>query len=136
MTDISLILEKVRIRINDYVLPYEFSDEFLLGLINLAMGDARLCRVLGNLTLNVDQTAIERDLNMKEINLLAVATHLQFLYAIKTSTDRSTLSMAKGRLRIDNTEQSRNLQETIDRIESEFKQLLANFIELEGVRVE
>ncbi|MGE4413594.1 MAG: hypothetical protein AB7E45_07925 [Candidatus Caldatribacteriota bacterium] len=137
MASYSDLLTAVRIRVGDYQ-GTTYGESYIADIIKLGLADTRLSNILSPVSLvpQGNTYVLNREITEAEKDLIAIASHLKFLYARKTSLDESSLSMTKGRLRIDNTSQARSLGETISLVEQEFSLALRNFINLQGVRVE
>lgn len=137
MPTISDVIKAVRIRIGDYDLNEQrYGDDFIIELIGMAISSPPLSSVLSDLFIDPNSLEFNRNVNNTEKNLIAIKSHLHYLYSLKTSTDRDNISITKGRLRIDNTQQSRDVENSIKLVDEEFKKAFYYAFGVKGVRVE
>jgi hypothetical protein len=135
MPNLADVIQNIRIRIGDYDASNQrYNDDFIKRIISMALSSTPLNNLITNLFINGDD--FNRVITPAEENLIAIKSHLQYLYSLKTTTDRDNISITKGRLRIDNTQQSRDIANSITMVEEEFNKALYYSFGVSGVRVE
>ncbi len=135
MSNLTDVIQNIRIRIGDFDINNQrYTDDFIKSLISMALSSAPLNNLLNNLSIDGDN--FNRTISSAEGDLIAIKSHLHYLYSLKTATDRDNISITKGRLRIDNTQQSRDIANSITLVEEEFKKALYYHFRVSGVRVE
>lgn len=135
MLDLVDVIKMVRKRISDDI-PTElrYDDNYIKDLISMAIISPPLDDVLGGLAISGDN--FTRKITAAEAYIIAIQAHLQYLFSLKTGSDRDSISITKGRLRIDNTQQSRDIERTIILTQEEFNRAFYYAYGINGVRVE
>ncbi|MHA1754692.1 MAG: hypothetical protein ACTSYR_04160 [Candidatus Odinarchaeia archaeon] len=133
---LSDVIVTLRKRLKDYTpSEYNWENDDLTDYIGDSLGDIE--RYIGTVYIVEvnDEKEFSRPLETKERNLLLLQTIITITESLKLSADRDNFSIAKGKLRIDNTKQSSDHGKTLDYLNRKLIKLLnENFIE--GARVE
>lgn len=137
MPNLTDVIKTVRVRIGDYdISGQRYDDNFLVELVDLAINTPPLSDVLKSLFIDFDLLEFNREISSLEKSLIVIKTHLHYLYSLKTMTDRDNISITKGKLRIDNSHQSRDLQTSIEMVKNEFNHVFYYVFGVTGIRVE
>jgi hypothetical protein len=133
MSDVIMILRR---RIGDTVAPFTYTDDLLSGYIGDAVTQVELDWERG---FSVDFGLFNLPIARSDANLFCIKAHYLIKLSTKDQADRNNFRMVKGRLTLDNTNQSKDHKDTLESIEKEYKQVLyraKNGGSLTGVRME
>jgi len=137
MVNINTIISMLRRRIGDTESPYGFDDSLLQGYIEDAVYQVELDYPQG---FTINSGVFNKEPDMNSAILFAIQAHYLFKVRTKDKADRDNFLMKKGRLTLDNTNQSSDHKETLELIEKEYKKTLYRVKNgggsIEGVRVE
>lgn len=126
----------LRRRIGDTEEPYTFTDDLLVGYIDDAVSQVELDWNRGYI---VEIDEFNQDVEKISANLFAIKAHYLIKLRTKDKADRDNFRMVKGRLTLDNTNQSKDHKDTLDVIEKEYRQTLyraRNGGSIKGIRME
>ena len=132
----SMMLQMLRRRVGDTEAPYTYDDELLKGYLSDAIYAVEMDWERG--------FQIENDIflpvpTQRDATLFCIKAHYLLKLRTKDKADRDNFRMVKGRLTLDNTNQSGDHLETLKLLEKEYTRTLFKFKNggrIEGVRVE
>ncbi|WP_336784159.1 hypothetical protein [Paenibacillus illinoisensis] len=143
------ILAIVRRRIGDTETPYTYADDLLLGYIGDAIDQVELeyqrevaLNIIVDSITNVVSGEIIAPLELTRLDAQLFATKAHYLITLRTKgqADRDNFRMVKGRLTLDNTNQSDDHAETLRLIDLEYRRALYRVKNgngsIKGVRME
>jgi hypothetical protein len=133
MSDIVNVLRR---RIGDTESPYTFTDELLIGYIEDAVASVEMDWSRG---FEVNLGVFNQQPDKKDTNLFCIKAHYLIKLRTKDKADRDNFRMVKGRLTLDNTNQSADHKDTLEFIDKEYKQTLyrmKNGGSIKGIRME
>jgi hypothetical protein len=136
MMDMLKVVNILRRRIGDTEEPYTFTNTLLEGYIEDAVAYVEMDWKRGY---EVDTGLFNKLPDKTDANLFAVKAHYLIKLRTKDKADRDNFRMVKGRLTLDNTNQSKDHQESLELIDKEYKQLLhraKNNGSIKGIRME
>lgn len=143
------ILSIVRRRIGDTDAPYTYADDLLMGYISDAIDQVEI-EYSRNISVSIEtdeqtgdtltEIVSPVDLVRADFQLYATKAHYLIVLRTKGQADRDNFRMVKGRLTLDNTNQSDDHAETLRIIDAEYKRALYRVkngnSSLKGVRME
>lgn len=130
------IIKVLRRRIGDTETPYTFTDELLEGYIEDAVASVE---VDWKRDFEVDSGLFSKEPSKQDVNLFCIKAHYLIKLRTKDKADRDNFRMVKGRLTLDNTNQSKDHMDTLEAIDKEYKQALyrtKNDGTIKGIRME
>jgi hypothetical protein len=130
------VINVLRRRIGDTEEPFTFTDDLLIGYIEDAVASVEVDWERG---FEVSFGAFNVVPDKKDANLFCVKAHYLIKLRTKDKADRDNFRMVKGRLTLDNTNQSTDHKDTLELIDKEYKRLLyraKNGGRIDGVRME
>lgn len=130
------MISVLRRRIGDTEEPFTFTDDLLAGYIEDAVASVEMDWERG-FEVTFGSFNIEPD--KKDANLFCVKAHYLLKLRTKDKADRDNFRMVKGRLTLDNTNQSADHKDTLEFIEKEYRQTLhrmKNGGSIKGIRME
>lgn len=136
MVDAPTLLSMFRRRIGDTEAPYTYTDDLLYGYLEDAVisveGDWTRGFVLASKIIVPLPTRMDA-------SLFCLKAHYLLKLGIKDKADRDNFRMVKGRLTLDNTNQSKDHLDTLKLLETEYRTMLFRAKtggKITGVRVE
>lgn len=130
-------LNTLRRRIGDTDTPYTYADSLLIGYISDAVNEVELDYKRG---IFVDNNIFDNDITSQDVVLFCIKAHYLLTLRNKELSDRNNFRMVKGRLTLDNTNQSKDHAETLEVIADEYRRVLYRIKNggksIQGVRVE
>jgi hypothetical protein len=147
MITVDDVLKVFRRRIGDTDTPFTYEDDLLYGYISDAVNQVEIDYNRGisvNITTEGDITTATFDspidLQGGDAQLFAIKAHYIITLRTKDRSDRDNFRMVKGRLTLDNTNQSKDHAETLRLLDIEYKNTLykarTGGFSIKGVRVE
>lgn len=133
MSDIILILRR---RIGDTLTPTTYDDNTLTGYIEDSVAQVELEWFQ---QYDASNGLFNRDVDKNSATVFAIKAHFLLALSIKDQADRNNFLMKKGRLTLDNRNQSKDHLDTIEAIDKEYKRALyraKNNGALQGIRME
>jgi hypothetical protein len=130
------IVNVLRRRVGDTEDPYTFSDELLQGYIEDAVASVEMDWERG---FEVSFGSFNIEPSRMDATLFCVKAHYLIKLRTKDKADRDNFRMVKGRLTLDNTNQSKDHNDTLELLEKEYRQVLhkmKNGKSIKGVRME
>ncbi|HLI46306.1 MAG TPA: hypothetical protein VKU94_03850 [Geobacterales bacterium] len=131
----------LRRRIGDMVSPYTYSDTVLESYLSDAIQYVETDWNRG-LDVDSDNNIVSPNnivLTKKDLNLFCVKAHYLIQLMSKDQADRNNFRMVKGRLTLDNTNQSKDHLDTLNLLDKEYRRLLhqtKNGPTIRGIRME
>lgn len=133
MSDILLILRR---RIGDTEDPFTFDDDLLTGYIEDSVAQVEVDWTRG---FEVEFGSFNQEPTKQDANLFCIKAHYLIKLRTKDKADRDNFRMVKGRLTLDNTNQSSDHKDTLELIDKEYRRVLyraKNGGNISGVRME
>jgi hypothetical protein len=130
------VIEILRRRVGDTEDPFTYDDDLLTGYIEDAVAYVELDWERGY---EVEFGSFNLEPSRIDANLFAVKAHYLIKLRTKDQADRNNFRMVKGRLTLDNTNQSKDHLDTLEMIDKEYRQLLhrsKNGGSIKGLRME
>lgn len=130
------VLNMFRRRIGDTEEPFTFTDDLLVGYIEDAVASVEMDWERG---FDVTLGSFNIEPEKKDVNLFCIKAHYLLKLRTKDKADRDNFRMVKGRLTLDNTNQSADHKDTLEFIDKEYKRLMyraKNGGGINGVRME
>lgn len=128
-------VQALRRRLNDTSQEPTFSDDVLKGYIADAL--AKLAARVPRFDITIENGDYNREITPTESALIALQAHVLVTEALKSSADRDNLTIRKGRLQIDTSQQSADHSYTIDHLTEELNRMIYDmYFRVRGVRVE
>lgn len=112
------VLKIYRRRIGDTEEPYTYTDELLMGYIEDAVS---LVEIDWERGYDVTDGVFNMDVSKADANLFSLKAHYIIKLRTKDKADRDNFRMVKGRLTLDNTNQSSDHKETLDLLDKEYR---------------
>lgn len=134
--DIYQMVEMLRRRIGDTEEPYTFEDDILIGYIEDAVSYVEIDWARGY---EVEFGSFNIEPNKLDASLFVLKAHYLIKLRTKDKADRDNFRMVKGRLTLDNTNQSSDHKDTLEHLTKEYRQALyrvKNGGSIKGIRVE
>jgi hypothetical protein len=136
MANMDECLTMLRRRIGDTDEPFTFADDLLIGYIEDAVSQVELDYKRG---IKVSFGTFDEDIELSDVTLFVIKAHYLVKLRTKDKADRDNFRMVKGRLTLDNTNQSGDHAQTLEIIDREYRRALMqskNNGQLKGVRME
>jgi hypothetical protein len=136
--DMTGILKILRRRIGDTDTPYTFTDDLLTGYIEDAVAQVEMDWERGFMV-DSASSVFNIEPTMQDATLFCIKAHYLIKLRTKDKADRDNFRMVKGRLTLDNTNQSSDHKDTLEFIEKEYRRTIyrmKNSGSLTGVRME
>jgi hypothetical protein len=139
MANLVNCLETLRRRIGDTETPYTFEDSLLVGYITDAVDEVEL-DFKRDFYVDLSINEFNKPLERTDVVLFSIKAHYLFKLRTKDKADRDNFLLKKGRLTLDNSNQSKDHDETLERLEKEYRRLLYQSknggFSIKGVRME
>lgn len=137
MANMQECIDTLRRRIGDTETPFTYTDDLLTGYISDAVNEVELDYERG---LFVDFGTFINDISNQDVVLFCIKAHYLMTLRAKDLSDRNNFRMVKGRLTLDNTNQSKDHADTLEHLTNEYKKVLyrakSGGNSIKGVRVE
>lgn len=137
MANMQDCLDALRRRIGDTDTPYTYADSLLTGYISDAVNEVELDYERG---ISVQYGTFPKDISTSDVVLFCVKAHYLMTLRNKDLSDRNNFRMVKGRLTLDNTNQSKDHADMLAHLTAEYTRVLfrakSGGNSIKGVRVE
>jgi hypothetical protein len=137
MANMQECIDTLRRRIGDTEETYTYTDELLIGYIGDAVNEVELDYNRGII---VEFGTFADDITPQDVVLFCAKAHFLMTLRTKDLADRNNFRMVKGRLTLDNTNQSKDHAETLAILSKEYMKILFRVKSgggsIKGMRVE